>query len=197
MIDKFIDHIPKPLIGELHINIAVEDNLKQAAIIIPRLDSVRQCRGKAGVDVPEPKFSIQKTENMVIVDIRGNGFHDGPWGLLEHALAELLEAALVHLMDFIDVLLADMAVEVDNEALHDIGNKAGVVVGLLLLEISGISKFWAIFVRVVVATTAIVMPVALECHGRKAEKWVCSEDPFEAKARVAQQAVPQTELWSL
>jgi hypothetical protein len=157
LVDEFIDHIPQPRIGKLHIHIPMKNDLEKVAIVVPRFYTLVQGGGQASIDMTKPQLSVEKAEDVVVVDIRRDGLDDGPGRVLEHPVAELLEASLVHLEDFVDVLLPDVAVEVDDEALDDVGDEGGVVVGALLLQVAGILELGALVVGVVVDASAIAV----------------------------------------
>lgn len=74
-----------------------------------------------------PHLSVEEAENMVVVDVVSDGVDGGPRGLLEEAVREGLEGGLVHLVDFVDVLLTNVAVEVDHEGPDGVGNVVRVV----------------------------------------------------------------------
>ena len=77
--------------------------------------------------MPVPHLSVEEAEDMIVVDVVSDGVDGWPWGVLEEAVREGLEGGFVHLVDFVDVLLANVAVEVDDEGLHGVGNEVGVV----------------------------------------------------------------------
>ncbi|KAM1063518.1 hypothetical protein ACFX1S_027920 [Malus domestica] len=51
--DELIGHVPKPLVRQLHINDSVEDDLEEAAVIVPGVDPLLRHQGQAGVEVVE------------------------------------------------------------------------------------------------------------------------------------------------
>lgn len=67
---------------------------------------------------------------MVIVDKGSDGLDGRPRSVAEHAIAETVEATLVHLVDLVDVLLADVAIKVGNEGFDGIGDEGGIVTGV-------------------------------------------------------------------
>lgn len=74
-----------------------------------------------------PHLSVQEAEDMIIVDVVSDSVDGGPRRVLEEAVREGLEGGLVHLVDLVDVLLANVAVEVNDEGLDGVGNEIGVV----------------------------------------------------------------------
>lgn len=49
LVHELVDHVPEPLVGQLHINDAVEDDLEETTVIVPRVDSLLQRRRQPGV----------------------------------------------------------------------------------------------------------------------------------------------------
>lgn len=105
----------------------MEDDAEEAAVVVPGLDALARGGGETGVEVAEPHLAVEEAEDVVIVDVGGDGLGRGPGALAEHAVREPVEAPLVHLVDLVHVLLADVAVEVDDEGLHGVGDEVGVV----------------------------------------------------------------------
>lgn len=127
LVDELVDHVPEPLVGELHVDDAVEDDAEEAAVVVPGLDALARGGGEAGVEVAEPHLAVEEAEDVVVVDVGGDGLGRGPGALAEHAVREPVEAPFVHLVDLVHVLLAYVAVEVDDEGLHGVGDEVGVV----------------------------------------------------------------------
>lgn len=131
LIHKLINHIPQPLIGQLHIDDAMEHHLEKAAVVVVGIDPLLEGGRHAGVEVAEPHLAVEEAEDVVVVDVGGDGVDGGPGALLEHPIAQLLEASLVHLVDLVHVLLADVAVEVDDEGLYGVRYEVWVVTDFL------------------------------------------------------------------
>jgi len=105
----------------------VEDDLEEAAVVVPRVDALPERGSEAGVEVAEPHLAVEEAEDVVVVDVVSDGVHGGPGGVFEETLREGLEGALVHLVDLVHVLLADVAVEVDHEGFYRVGDEVRVV----------------------------------------------------------------------
>lgn len=144
LVDELVDHIPQPLIGQLHVDDAVEDDLEEAAVVVVGVDPLLEGGRHAGVEVAEPHLAVEEAEDVVVVDVGGDGVDGGPWALLEHPIAQLLEASLVHLVDLVHVLLADVAVEVDDERLHRVRHEVRVVahVARPVVVVEGSGRLW-------------------------------------------------------
>lgn len=144
----------------------MEDDLEEIAVVVPRVAALLEGGLQARVDVTEPHFLVEETEDVVVLDVGRNHVNMGPGALLEEAVGELLEAALVHLVDLVDVLLADVAVEVDDEGLDYIRDVGGLVEGAGLggeKVAEAVTELRAIVVRVIVA--AAVVTSAIVSHG--------------------------------
>lgn len=75
----------------------------------------------------KPHLAVEEAEDVVVVDVLGDGLDGGPGGVLEHAVAEAVEGALVHLVDLVHVLLPDVTVQVHHERLHRLRHEQRVV----------------------------------------------------------------------
>jgi hypothetical protein len=64
---------------------------------------------------------------VVAVAVGRDGLGRGPRRVAEEALGEALEPSLVHLVDLLDVLVADVAVEVHDEGLDGVRDVVGAV----------------------------------------------------------------------
>lgn len=84
-------------------------------------------RGEAGVGVAVPELAVEEEEDVVAVAVGGDGLRGGPGRVAEEAVGEALEAALVHLVDLVHVLVPDVAVQVHHERLHGVRHVVGVV----------------------------------------------------------------------
>lgn len=83
--------------------------------------------GEAGVEVAEPHLAVEQAEHVVVVDVMRDGVDGGPRSVLEHPVAQRLERRLIHLVDLVDILLSDVAVEMYHEGLHRVRHEVGVV----------------------------------------------------------------------
>jgi hypothetical protein len=115
--------------------------------------------------VAEPHLLVQQAEDVVVLDVGGDHVDVRPAALLEQPVAQLLEAALVHLVDLVHVLLANVAVQVDHEGLDDIGHVGGGVQARLrgLQVAEAVAELRAIVVGVVVP--AAIVTAAIVSHG--------------------------------
>ena len=105
--------------------------LKQTTIVIPRVDPLLESWRRSSIEVSEPHLAVEEAEDMVFVDVVRDGVDGGPRRLLEKTLGEALEGSLVHLVDLVDILLTNVAVDVDHERLHRIRYEVWVVTGVL------------------------------------------------------------------
>jgi hypothetical protein len=165
LVDELVHHVPQPLVRQLHVHVAVQDHLEQVAVVVPRIAPLLQRRLQPRVDVAEPHLLVQQAEDVVVLDVGGDHVDVRPVALLEQPVAQLLEAALVHLVDLVHVLLADVAVQVDDEGLHDVGHVGGgVEAGLRGLQVAeAVAELGAIVVGVVVPTA--IVTAAIVSHG--------------------------------
>lgn len=85
LVHKLVDHVPQPLVRQLHIDHAVQNHLEKTAVIVPGVDSLLQRRLKPGVQVAEPHLTIKEAEDVVIVDVVSDGVDGGPRGFLEES----------------------------------------------------------------------------------------------------------------
>jgi hypothetical protein len=128
LVDELVDHVPEPLVRQLHVDDAVEDDAKEVAVVGPRLGAVRGGeRGEAGVGVAVPELAVEEEEYVVAVAVGRHGLRGGPEHIAEEAVGEALEAALVHLVDLVHVLVPDVAVQVHHEGLDGVRHVVGVV----------------------------------------------------------------------
>lgn len=127
LVNELIHHVPQPLVGELHVDDPVKDNPEEAAVVVPALHPLPPRGSQPRVHVAEPHLSVEEAEHVVVVHVGGHGVHRRPRRLAKHPVAELLERGLVHLVDLVDVLLANVTVEVDHERLHGVGHEVRVV----------------------------------------------------------------------
>lgn len=128
LVDELVDHVPEPLVGQLHVDDAVEDDAEEVAVVGPRLGAVRGGeRGEPGVGVAVPELAVEEEEDVVAVAVGGDGLGRGPGRVAEEAVGEALEAALVHLVDLVHVLVPDVAVQVHHEGLDGVRHVVGVV----------------------------------------------------------------------
>lgn len=109
----------------------MEDHLEEAAVIVPGVDALAERGREARVEVAEPHLAVEEAKDVVVIDVVRDGVHGGPRCVLEEALRQGLEGALVHLVDLVDVLLADVTVEVNHERFDRVRDKVGVVSQLL------------------------------------------------------------------
>jgi hypothetical protein len=55
LVYELVDHVPEPLVGQLHVDDAVEDDAEEVAVVGPRVGAVGGGeRGEAGVSVAVP-----------------------------------------------------------------------------------------------------------------------------------------------
>ena len=143
----------------------MQDDLEEIAIVVPGITALLESGLQARIDMAKPHFLVEKAEDVVVLDVGSNHVDGGPVALLEQAVAEFLEAALVHLVDLVHVLFADVAIEIDNKGLDDIRDiGGGVEAGLGGLQVAeAVTKLGAIVVGVVV--TAAVVAGAIVSHG--------------------------------
>lgn len=127
LVHELVNHVPKPLVRELHVDDAVEHHLEQAAIVVPRVDPLAERGRQTRVQVAEPHLPVQEAEHVVVVDVVRDGVHGGPRRVLEEAVGERVERGLIHLVDLVHVLLPDVAVQVDNEGFHRVRHEVRVV----------------------------------------------------------------------
>ena len=88
-----------------HVDVAVQDDAKQLAVVVPRLAARAQARRAARVQVPEVQLLVQQAEDVVLVDEVADEVDGRPGPRLEVAVAELRERDLVHRVDLRDVAL--------------------------------------------------------------------------------------------
>lgn len=105
----------------------MQDYLKETTIIIPRINPLLQRRREPRVQMPEPHLTVKQAEDVVVVDVVRDRLDGRPGSVLEEPVGQGLERGLVHLMDLVHVLLADVAVEVDDEGLDGVGHEIRVV----------------------------------------------------------------------
>jgi hypothetical protein len=128
LVHELVDHVPEPLVGQLHVDDAVEDDAEEVAVVGPGLGAVRGGeRREARVRVAVPELPVEEEEDVVAVAVGRHGRGGRPRGVAEEAVGEALEAALVHLVDLVDILVADVAVEVHDEGLDGVRDVVGVV----------------------------------------------------------------------
>jgi hypothetical protein len=128
LVDKLVDHVPEPLVGQLHVDDAVKDDSEEVAVVGPGLGAVRGSeRREAGVGVAVPELAVEEEEDGIAVAVGCDGLRGGPGSVAEEAVGEALEAALVHLVDLVDVLVPDVAVQVHHEGLDGVRHVAGIV----------------------------------------------------------------------
>ena len=48
LVDELVDHLPQPEVGELHVDVAVEDDVEQVGVVVPAL---QRC-SSVGVTLP-------------------------------------------------------------------------------------------------------------------------------------------------
>jgi hypothetical protein len=102
---------------------------------------------------------------VVVLHVGDDHVYVRPVVLLEQSIAQLLEATLVHLMDLIHVLLADVAVQVDDKGLYDFGHVGGgVEAGLQGPQVAEVvAELGAVVVGVVISTTIVTATIV--SHG--------------------------------
>lgn len=141
LVDELVDHVPQPLVGELHVYNTVEDHLEKAAVVVPGVDALAERGREARVEVAEPHLAVEEAKNVVVIHVMRHGVHGGPRRVLEEPLRQGLERTLVHLVDLVHVLLADVTVQVNDERFHRVRDEVRVVPELL--------RLWALFVVLV------------------------------------------------
>lgn len=77
----------------------------------------------------EPHLAVEQAEDVVIVDVGGDGVDGRPRRVLEEPIADALERRLVHLVDLVHVLLPNVAVHVHHERLHGVRDIVRIVAG--------------------------------------------------------------------
>lgn len=122
MVAKLVNHVPKPAIGEHHVEIGRKDDTKELSVILPAFNALVKRRPGGGVEMPEAHFFVEHAEDMVVVDEVGDGLGGRPSGAFEEAFGEMGETVGVHGVDFADVTFPNVAVEVDDEVLDQFGN---------------------------------------------------------------------------
>ena len=135
LVDELVDHVPEPLVGELHVDDAVEDDAEEVAVVRPRLGALaggeRRGRRRGGggprVGVAVPELPVEEEEDVVAVAVRRHGLRRRPRRVAEVAVGEAGEPARVHLVRLVHVAVADVAVEVRHERLHRVRHVARVV----------------------------------------------------------------------
>lgn len=161
LVDELVDHIPQPLVRQLHVDITVKDNLEEVAIVIPGVAALFKSRLKASVQVTEPHFLVKQAEDMIVFNVRSNHVDSGPIALLEKAVAEFLKTAFVHLVNLVHIFLANVAVQVHHEGFHDVGDVGGgVEAGLRRLQVAEtVPKLRAIVIGVVVTASEVARAI--------------------------------------
>ena len=64
-----------------------KSDLEEAAVIIPRINPLLESRGESSIKVPEPHFTVEKAENVVVINERRDGVDGGPGDVFEHTFA--------------------------------------------------------------------------------------------------------------
>mmetsp|Transcript_15371 Transcript_15371/g.37216 ORF Transcript_15371/g.37216 Transcript_15371/m.37216 type:complete len:623 (+) Transcript_15371:2611-4479(+) len=123
LIDELVHHLPQPQVGQLHVDVAVQDDTEQVAVVVPRLAALLQGRRHLGVHVAEVHLLVEQAEDVVAVGEARDRLDRRPGRRLEVPLADGAEGLLVHGQDLVHVLLADVAVEVHHELLHHVGHR--------------------------------------------------------------------------
>jgi hypothetical protein len=127
LVDKLINHIPEPLVGQLHVDDPVKHDLEEAAVVVPGVDPLLERGREPGVQVAEPHLAVEQAEDVVVVDEVGHGVHGWPGRVLEEPLRQRLERRFVHLVDLVHILLPDVPVQVHHERLHRVRHEVRVV----------------------------------------------------------------------
>ena len=111
----------------------MEDDLEEAAVVVPGVDALTERGREARVEVSEPHLAVEEAKHVVVIDVVGHGVDGGPRCVLEEPLREGLERTLVHLVNLVHILLADVTVQVNHERFHRVWDKVRVVPQLLSL----------------------------------------------------------------
>ena len=94
-----------------------------------------------------PHLEIKQTKNMIVIDVTCNSVPRGPWSILKHAITEGMEGSFIHLVDFVDIFFADMAVEMDNKGFDGIWNEIWIV------SVGFGGRWWCVSMVVIVVVT--------------------------------------------
>lgn len=56
LVDELVNHVPEPHIGQLHVDIGVQQQAKQVTVVVPGLAALAQVRGAPCIQVAEIKL---------------------------------------------------------------------------------------------------------------------------------------------
>mmetsp|Transcript_10760 Transcript_10760/g.32286 ORF Transcript_10760/g.32286 Transcript_10760/m.32286 type:complete len:250 (-) Transcript_10760:122-871(-) len=122
LVHELVDHVPQPAVGQLHVDVAVNDDPEQCRVVGPRLTPCLQAGLLNGIQVPVVHLLVKHAENVVVLDQVADCLHGRPGRLLEEPLTQLYKRHIVHGLDLPHVPLPDMAVEVHHELLNHVRN---------------------------------------------------------------------------
>lgn len=142
LIDKLVNQLPEPLVGQLerHRGLRGQDVVEQVTVVVEGLEALLGLRpaGNAGVDVAVVQLGVQDHEHMIIIN---NGCHFiliRPGGILKILLGQFGESSFIQIQDLVCNTLVYHIPEIHKEFLNHVWHFiVRSIVLQIILRISG------------------------------------------------------------
>eukprot|EP00053_Salpingoeca_punica_P007723 m.70404 g.70404 ORF g.70404 m.70404 type:complete len:557 (-) comp14295_c0_seq1:76-1746(-) len=168
LVDELVDDVPQPAVRQLKIHgrLGVKNIVEEVTVVLVGLKVVVKRRLQLGVDVAEVELLVEREEPQVVVDERGDRLGRRPGLVLEVAVCQTTEVALVDGLHLVGVRVVQVALEVQDKVLHglrqDVRGDVCAIVAAARLKVAVLLKVGQ---TVGIDLVAVVLLVAGVVHG--------------------------------